>query len=278
MVLLMVLRLEYRGQTLVPVEVEGLTPDWTCHRKVSEIERFEIYHGNQKIPLAELFHVAGDPADQHVIFEGNLTGVHWIAAHMSAGRVEVQGSAGRHVGSQMSGGEIRVTGDVGGWVGAEMRAGTIHVQGNAGHLAGAAYRGSAKGMMGGTLLIDGNAGNEVGLTMRRGVIAIGGAAGDMVGFNMIAGTIMVLGECGIRPGAGMRRGTIALLGSTPPQLLPTFRYATTSPSNFLRFLFTSLVKKGFAVDRSWFDQEFELHHGDLVSLGKGEIFLKSRPA
>lgn len=271
----MALRLTYHGRTSVPVEVEGLTPDWACDKPRTEIERFEIFHGNRKTPLAELFSVSGDAADQRFDFEGDLSGVHWIGAQMRSGTIVVHGPAGRHVGSEMHGGEIRVEGNVGGWVGAEMHGGFIRVQGNAGHLAGAAYRGSTKGMTGGTILVDGDAGNEIGHTMRRGLIAVGGAAGDMVGFNMIAGTVLVFGECGIRPGAGMRRGTLGLLGPQRPELLPTFRYASTLQPQVMRVILRDLRERGLAFDDALSSAEFDLHHGDLVALGKGELFSRS---
>lgn len=273
----MPLRLNYHAKTPTPVEIEGLTPDWACDKSLTEIERFEIFHGNRKTPLAEMFRISGEPGERHFIFEGDLSGVHWIGAGMQRGRIDVQGPAGRHVGSEMTGGEIRVAGDAGGWVGAEMHGGFIHVRGNAGHLVGAAYRGSPKGMTGGTILVDGDAGNEIGLSMRRGVIAIGGKAGDMIGFNMIAGTVLVLGECGIRPGAGMRRGTIALLGAAPP-LLPSFRYACTTRLQVLPLLLRQLRQQGFRVDDATLAAEVDLHVGDLVALGKGEILLRARDA
>jgi formylmethanofuran dehydrogenase subunit C len=270
----MALQLTYRGETSVPVEVEGLTPDWACDKSLAAIEQFEIFHGNRKIPLAEMFTVAGDASDKRFDLEGNLAGVHWIGAHMASGQIHIHGPAGRHIGSEMSGGEICVEGDAGGWVGAEMKRGFIHVKGNAGHLVGSSYRGSAKGMTGGTILVDGNAGNETGCTMRRGLIAIGGSAGDMVGFNMIAGTVFVFGECGIRPGAGMRRGTLGLLGPNPPQLLPTFRYASTYQPQVVRLMLRTLRDRGLRLDESLLDAEFDLYHGDLVALGKGEVLFR----
>ena len=270
----MPLRLTYHAATSVPVEIEGLIPDWAQDKSLAEIERFEIFHGNRKTPLAEMFRVAGDPGDSKFEFEGDLSGVHWIGAHMRTGRINIHGPAGRHVGSEMHGGEIRVEGDAGGWVGAEMHGGLIHVRGNAGHLVGAAYRGSAKGMTGGTILVDGDGGNEIGLSMRRGMIAIGGSAGDMIGFNMIAGTVLVLGDCGIRPGAGMRRGTICVLGPTPPQLLPSFRYACTTRLNVLSMMLRDLRGKGLSIDENLLQAEVELYNGDLVALGRGEIFLR----
>jgi formylmethanofuran dehydrogenase subunit C len=270
----MALRLTYRGETSVPVEVEGLTPDWACDKGLSQIERFEIFHGNRRIPLAEMFAVSGDAGDRHFDLEGNLAGVHWIGAHMESGSIRVHGPAGRHVGSTMQGGSIVVEGHAGGWVGAEMRGGFIHVKGNAGPLVGAAYRGSAKGMTSGTILVDGDVGSEVGHSMRRGLVAIGGSAGDMLGFNLIAGTVLVFGECGIRPGAEMRRGTLGLFGRRPPPLLPTFRYGSTFRPQYVRLLLCGLKRQGFAFDESLLDDSFDLFHGDLVSLGRGEILFR----
>ena len=265
------LSLTCRVKSPVPIEIEGLTPDWACGKPLAEIERFEVFHGNRKIPLAEVFDVSGDAADSQFEFDGDLSGVHWIGAHMSTGRIYLRGSAGRHVGSQMRGGEIHVSGDVDGWAGAEMRGGLVQVHGNAGHLLGAAYRGSSRGMTGGTILVDGNVGNETGHSLRRGLIAIGGSAADLVGFNMIAGAILIFGDCGIRAGAGMRRGTIGLFGRADVPLLPTFRYATTYQPQILRVMLRDLQRRGLPFDSSLLDSEFDVHHGDLVTVGRGEI-------
>ena len=80
-----------------------------------------------------MFSVAGDAGDKRFDFEGNLSGVHWIGAHMRTGQIHIHGPAGRHLGSELRGGEIHVEGDAGDWIGCEMRGGLIHVQGNAGH-------------------------------------------------------------------------------------------------------------------------------------------------
>lgn len=270
----MALRLVYQGDTRVPVEIEGFIPEWAADKSLAEIEKFTIFHGNQKVPLAEFFKVFGEPSDRHFDFEGNLAGVHWIGAHMKSGSITVHGPAGRHVGSEMRGGKIAIEGDAGDWVGAEMKNGLIQVHGSAGHFVGAAYRGSAKGTTGGMILIDGNAGNEIGHTMRRGMIAIGGDTGDMVGFNLIAGTILVLGKCGIRPGAGMRRGTIGIFGPDPPPMLSSFCFGSTYRPQFLGLLLKELSEKGFRVAPELLSSDYDLYHGDLVALGKGEILLR----
>lgn len=258
-------------ETPIPVEIEGLTPDWACDKSLAEIERFEIFHGNRKIPLAEMFHVSGDPADQCFQMDGHLKSVHWIGAHMKSGTIRIDGTAGRHIGSEMRGGRIDVHGDADGWAGAEMHGGLLHIHGNAGHLIGAAYRGSAKGMTGGTILVDGNVGNETGHTLRRGMIAVAGSAGDLTGFNMLAGSVLIFGDCGIRPGAGMRRGTIGMFGQVTPPLLPTFRYSSTSQLLVVRVMLRFLRDRGLQFDEALMDATIDQYSGDLVSLGRGEI-------
>jgi len=244
---------------------------------LAEIQRFEIFHGNRKVPLAEFFDVSGDPSDARFEFEGNLAGVHWIGAQMSEGEIHIRGDAGRHVGSEMTGGVIHVHGNASDWVGGEMHGGLIHVRGNAGHLIGSAYRGSKAGMTAGTILIDGSAGNEVGLTLRRGLLAVGGACGDFVGANMIAGTVLVFGPCGNRPAAGMRRGTVGLLGSNAPALLVSFKKSSVCRPPFLRLIFRHLQSLGFAVPSECWDADYGLYHGDRLTVGRGEILIRELP-
>ena len=271
----MPLRLTLRQTTTIPVEVEGITPDVVGGKSLADIERLEIYHGNRKLPLAEFFTVAGDPADEIIEWGGQLSGVHWLGAKMKSGRMQVLGSAGRHVGSEMRGGEVHVEGDVSDWLGGEMHGGLIHVRGRAGHLVGAAYRGSARGMTKGTILIDGDAGNEIGHTLRRGLIAIGGNAGDLAGFNMLAGTILLFGDSGIRHGAGMKRGTIAFVGDKLPLMLPSFRRACRFEPDALKLIARFLKSLNFAASIERLMSPYELYNGDLIEGGRGEILLRA---
>jgi len=190
----MSLQLRYHANTSVPVELEGVIPDRVRGKSLVEIEKLEIQHGNEKLPLAELFTVAGDPSDGRIELEGETAGVHYIGHGMTAGAIHVHGDAGRHVGGQMTGGRIEIDGNAGDWLGGEMHGGLILVSGNAGDLIGAAYRGSKTGMTDGTILIRGNAGSEVATLLRRGTVVVGGSCGDAPGFNMIAGSILVLGS------------------------------------------------------------------------------------
>lgn len=270
----MSIKLIYRGETTVPVEIEGLTPDWAVDKSLAEIERFEIFHGNRKLPLAEMFTVTGDARDKRFDFEGNLAGVHWIGAHMGTGQIHIHGPGGRHIGSEMRAGKIVVGGDAGGWVGCEMRGGQIHVHGNAGHLVGAAYRGSPKGMTGGRIVVDGNAGNEVGLSMQKGIVVIRGNAGDMLGFNMADGTIIVIGNCGIRAGAGLHGGAIGIFGQEPPSMLPTFRFDRAAQPEKLRLALGELRDKGLPIDEVALPVEADVYVGDLIESGTGEIYCR----
>jgi formylmethanofuran dehydrogenase subunit C len=271
----MALKLVYRAQTNIPVEIDGLVPRAVRGKSQREIERFEIACGNERRPLAEFFSVSGNAGDSRLDFEGDLSGVHWIGARMSEGVIHVEGPAGRHVGSEMSAGEIHVAGEAGDWVGGEMRGGLIHVLGRAGNLVGAAYRGSPRGMRGGTILVEGAAGDEVGHTMRRGLIALGGC-GDFAGLNMIAGTILVFGTAGMRAGAGMRRGTIGLVGPEPPKLLPTFRAGGRAGLLIVNLLLRELARLGYPFDPSLADALVRTYHGDLVTGGRGELLVPER--
>lgn len=269
----MPLTLRYTATTTVPVEIEGFTPDFARGKPLADLARFKVYHGNRKAPLAEFFALSGDAGDGRLVFEGDLSGVHWIGAKMASGEIRVCGDAGRHLGSEMTGGSIRVDGDAGDWVGGEMHGGSIHVAGRAGHLVGAAYRGSRRGMTGGEILIGGDAGNEIGHTMRRGLIAIGGQSGDTAGFNMLAGTILLFGPSGIRHGAGMKRGTIGLFGDERPTLLPTFRRACRYQPMALRLALQLLRRRHFAVPDELLFAVFELYNGDFLEGGRGEILV-----
>jgi formylmethanofuran dehydrogenase subunit C len=269
----MTLRLVLKSRSPVPVEVEGVTPEAVRDKPLADIEKLAIFHGNTTVPLAEFFHVSGDPADERMEWEGDLSGVHWIGAGMNEGWIHIGGEAGRHLGSEMTGGEIHVEGDAGDWVGGEMHGGLIHVRGRAGHLIGAAYRGSARGMTGGTILVHGSVGNEIGHSMRRGLLAVG-SAGDLAGFNMLAGTILVFGAAGIRHGAGMRRGTIAFLGGESPPILPSFRFACRYRPEVMTLLLRHVRSLGFPLPDLTPAAGYDLFNGDLIEGGRGELLVR----
>jgi formylmethanofuran dehydrogenase subunit C len=268
------LTLRYRGTTTIPVEAECITPLHLAGKSPGEVAALPVQHGNAPAPLGEFFDVEGDASDGEVLIEGDCSRVKLVGANMPGGRITIRGNVGMHLGSEMTGGTIVVHGNAGDWVGAEMKGGHIHVHGDAGHLIGAAYRGGHIGMRGGAILIDGKVGNEVGAMMRRGLIAVGGACGDFPGVGMIAGSVLLFGECGIRAGAGMKRGSIVCAGPAPA-LLPTFRLACVYRPVFLRVYLKQLKTWGFVLDEALLDARWKRYSGDLVSLGKGEVLVRS---
>jgi formylmethanofuran dehydrogenase subunit C len=270
----MSLSLRLRIITSIPIDLDGVVPDRLMDKSLAEIEKLELYEGNRQLALADVFEISGDASDGRIDLEGDLAGVHSIGYAMKSGELHIHGSAGRHVGGAMTGGWIRVEGDAGDFAGCEMRGGLIQIMGSAGNRIGASYPGSKRGMTDGTILVGGDAGSEVGAAMRRGTLVVGGSCADGLGFNMIAGSILVFGSCGVRPGAGMRRGTIGLFGTEAPELLPTFRAAGRFRPLFLRLLFRELRNTGFLADCGLLEGELTLAHGDLVALGKGEIWMK----
>jgi formylmethanofuran dehydrogenase subunit C len=271
----MPLQLHFTADSRFPIDFAGIGPERTRGLSLGEIEHLDVFCGNRRLRLAELFAVSGNPADGAIHLTGDLTCVHGIGARITDGSIHVEGNAGRHLGAEMRGGRIEVSGNAGDWLGAEMHGGQIRVHGNAADHAAAAYPGSPRGMTGGELLIDGNAGNYVGTAMRRGLVAVGGPAGDDVGARMIAGTILIGGQCGRHVGAGMRRGTIGLM--SPAALLPTFARANRWSPQIMRLLMVNLHRHGFPGAEAWITSEYDIYHGDQLALGKGEILVRADP-
>lgn len=271
----MPLTIRLKQKTAVPIEVDSVRLEEVRGQTPAQVARIPVQYGNRQVPLGEFFDVSGSAAeDETLIWEGDCEKVKYIAAGLTGGHVRVEGNAGMHLGAEMTGGEVLCTGNASDWVGAEMHGGRIRVLGNAGHLVGAVYRGGRRGMTGGEILVHGNAGNEIGHAMRRGLIAIGGRSGDAAGVNMLAGSIFLFGEPGIRNGAGMKRGTILCTDrGHRPELLPTFRYATTFEPVFLRVYLKHLMGLGFPVPEALMDTPVARYCGDFLELGKGEILI-----
>jgi formylmethanofuran dehydrogenase subunit C len=269
----MPLTLTLRAAPSVPLEIDNLLPEALAGKSSGEIEQLQVLYGNSRVALAELFTVQGDANDLILELVGNLAGVHRIGARMARGRIHVHGDAGRHAASELAGGEIVIEGNAGDWLAAEMHGGLVRVRGSAANHAGAAYAGSPRGMTGGTVLVHGAAGNQVGTSMRRGLIAIGQTAGDFVGARMWAGTILVGASAGHYPGREMNRGTIAIFGDRRPRLLPSFERGITFHPPMLRVLLRHVRRLKFPFDSALDERAMELHHGDMLALGRGDILL-----
>ena len=72
----------------------------------------------------------------------------------------------------------------------------------------------------------------------------------------------------------MRRGTIGLFGAAAPELLPTFRHASTYQPVFLQIYLRQLAKWSFPVPEECNRASYHRYLGDFLELGKGEILVR----
>ncbi len=238
----------------ISVEAESISPDKLASMTPGQIRNLEVWQGNRKRKLSDLFKVEGDeatskPEETVLLLTGDFSRVKRIAEGMSAGTVEVTGSVGMHAGNNMKGGILRVEGNADDWLGREMRGGKIVVTGNARNYAGSGYRGEKCGMRGGEIEVGGCAGVYLGEHMCGGSIRVNGDAGDFPGAANQGGTIFIGGSTYL-PGAEMTKGTITVRG--PTRVLPSFQKA-------------DVVK----LDGT----DYQKYVGDLVENGKGELFI-----
>ena len=254
------------------IDVSALTPDRLLHAKPEQIARIELYSGNRKLKVSDLFEVAGeDPLD--IAFASECDKLDRIGAAMSRGRVSVYGNSGAYLGLGMTGGAIFAHGDAGAFAASGMKAGQIKIDGNAGDFLAAALPGERRGMSGGTLLVAGDVGERAGDHMRRGMILIAGRAGDYCAARMGAGTIAVMGPVGAYPGYAMKRGTL-LLFAVPERLPATFNDCGEHSFGFL----TLLARAWRAFGSPWHELKQPINPvrrfvGDLANAGKGEILV-----
>ena len=248
----------------LPIEGKNISPDVFANKSAKEIAALEMWEGNRKLAIGDLFDIKVDnPSSEELTIriEGNVGTVRNIGFRMSIGQVIVDGDAGMHVGESMSGGSIVVAGNAGSWAGSQMKDGNIEIKGNAGDYIGAAYRGSTKGMKGGKVIIHGNAGHEVGCYMNGGLIKILGDVGIFAGMHMVKGTIFVQGTSAGRAGAQMTKGKIVLAGHSE-DVMPSFTVED--------------IKAKVKVDGEKIDGPFYRFTGDLADKGKGKLFV-SKP-
>ena len=214
--------LRSKGSIGITVEAEVIRPDIFAGKDKQEIEGLIVWQGAMQLPLAEFFDVdAGrarpseetKPEETSIIIEGDVSRVKRIGQGMKAGRIEIHGSAGMHLGFEMAGGSILVQGDAGSWTGMEMKGGQIHIQGNGADHIGSSYRGSWRGMTGGEILIDGNARSQLGGGMDGGRIIVVGNVENFCGIRQSGGLILVKGSAVRGVGAEMNGGTIAVCGA-----------------------------------------------------------------
>ena len=212
--------LRSKGSIGIMVEAEVISPDIFAAKNKEEIEELLVWQGPMQLPLAEFFDVdarstGGSPEDTRpeetsIIIEGDVSRIKRIGQGMKAGRIEIHGSAGMHLGAEMAGGSILVRGDAGSWAGREMKAGLLHILGNGADHVGCAYRGSWRGMTGGEIRIDGSARSQLGGGLVGGQIVVAGNVENFCGIRQSGGLIVVKGSAVRAAGAEMNGGTIAV--------------------------------------------------------------------
>ncbi len=256
------LKFKIKAPTVAPIEGDVLTPDNLANRSLSEILSLETWRGNRRVKLSEVFTVEGEstsnPSDLHVIIEGDLRKVRHIGAHMSAGKITVNGPVGTFVGFEMSGGTIVVNGDADAFLGMGMSGGVIEVNGNAGDAVGSGYWGTRCGMRGGLIVVKGDVGAELGCWMKDGTIKVGGNADVFTGVRMQGGTIFVAGNVGAKLGAAMTNGKIVVSGSVQ-SILPSFNIDEIRPNT--------------KVDGEKVQGPFYVFYGDITEGGSGKLFI-----
>lgn len=217
----------------IKLEADIITPDLFAGKTAEEIGNLLIWQGPQTYPLSEFFEVignAGSSATETLIrIKGDAMRIKRIGESMSAGKIEIEGSAGMHVGTGMKGGEILVHGDADSWAGMEMIGGLLHIKGNAGDHVGCAYRGKWHGMKGGRIIIEGSARHQLGGGMDGGEILVEGNVEGFCGIRQNGGLIVVKGRALRGVGAEMAGGTI-VIGGKIERFSPGFEFVSMENS------------------------------------------------
>ena len=265
-------RLTLKQAPLLRVDLRGITPAACAGFNASQIERLTVTHGNQTLPLAELFSVAqADAATDELVLQGDCSRIDRIGWQMAAGSIVIEGHAGDYAGACMSGGSVLVRGSAGALAACEMAGGVLTIEGNVGDFSASTLPGSMDGMRGGTFIVKGHAGARFADRMRRGSALVFGNAGDFLASRMVAGTVAVGGTAGAHVGYGMRRGSVVLAGAAP-QIASTFVPALVDAAVFWQLLARDLARHGgpFA---SLPARRVTRHLGDLGAGGKGELIV-----
>jgi formylmethanofuran dehydrogenase subunit C len=209
--------LKLKGSIGIMVEAEAIRPDIFAGKKKEEIEGLFVWQGPVQLPLSDFFDVdvsgSGSPEETNILIVGDVSRVKRIGQGMTAGRIEIHGGAGMHLGAEMAGGSIFVQGDAGSWAGMGMLDGLLHIAGSAGDHVGSAYRGSWRGMTGGQIRIDGSARSQLGGGLAGGQIVVAGNVENFCGIRQSGGLILVKGSAVRGTGAEMNGGTIAVCGA-----------------------------------------------------------------
>lgn len=246
----------------LPVDAEVITPDVIDGLSLTEVQSLQVWEGNHRKSLNELFNVESVDSDEDdaltLLLKGDLRSVRRVGSQMSFGRILIDGDIGMYLGEDMKGGSIHVNGNAGSWLGSDMNAGYIEVLGDAGDFVGSPPRGLTKGMSGGRIHVKGSVGNECGCWMDDGAIIVDGDLGLFGGIHMRGGVILTRGDASGRVGAEMIDGKIVVLGHLS-LVLPSFTFED--------------VRKSTRVSDERVEGPFYMFVGDLAEGGKGRLYL-----
>lgn len=251
------------------VNCSALTPNHLANKSIADIAKIKVTYGNNTVPAGDLFEISGEDTT-NIVFKKASNKLDYIGAHMSNGKITVDGNAGAYLGFTMKNGEIHCTGSAESYAACNMVNGLLKIDANVGDFVGAGSEGLRKGMRGGTVIIKGNAGDRVGDQMRRGLILIEGNVGDYCGSRMIAGTIGVLGKVGAYTAFNMHRGTLLLQNT--PTLHATIQNCGTHTLPYLSLLFKSFKKYNTAFSQLS-SQRVQRFVGDAAYKGNGEVLV-----
>ncbi|MFX1675921.1 formylmethanofuran dehydrogenase subunit C [Paraburkholderia sp. A2WS-5] len=257
------------------IDARSLLPAALAPLSDSEVARLPLWHGTERIALADLFdvrmHTTPD-AEPCIAFEGDLRRYDRVGCAMDGGTIVVDGDVGDLAGAQMSAGALTVRGSSGAFAACEMAGGRIEIGGNTGDFAAAALPGSMDGMRGGTLIVRGHAGERFGDRMRRGTALVFGDAGAFAASRMVAGTIGIAGSVGEHLAYGMRRGSLILPDARNVPATNRFVEIHAEVSVFWRLVTRSLAKEGGAFGdlAKWTPRRLA---GDVSVDGRGEVFI-----
>lgn len=246
----------------LPIIADTVKPELFEEKQLSEVLNIEVYEGNRRKRLGELFKVkeAGESEETTLEFIGDFSKVRRIGRRMSRGIIRVKGTAGIAFGEAMKGGRIVIEGLAGSWLGAKMRGGSIEVYGDAEGFLGGAYRGEDIGMRGGSIVVHGKAGWNVGYKMKNGLIVVESDIDGFPGVHMSGGTIYVKGGCGRGAGAFMKNGRIIVLGYIP-SILASFSFEE--------------IRASIRVEAERLKGRFYTFVGDLSEKGSGRLFVNA---
>lgn len=212
-------RLKLRAALAARLDFSGITPSALAGLGVDAVARKDVFLGNRRVALGEVFEVA-EAASAALVVSGDPR-LDFVGADMTEGEILVEGPVGALAAARMAGGRLVVRGDAGEGLAAGLAGGRVEVSGSAGARLGSALPGERLGMRGGFVQVAGGAGPGLGARLRGGLILVGGDAGAEAATDLIAGTIAIAGRLGADAGRGMRRGTL-LLAQAPDTPAPGF--------------------------------------------------------